>query len=458
MLFLLLSHQEIDAPILAVQPILWLVAIGMGAGVLYLILCRDIVKSAPGMTGTLTWLLLVGLMMRLALLPSVPMLENDYLRYLWDGAVTAAGQNPFAYAPQSVIDGHAPDGLQALASDSDGLLESVTYPLLRSIYPPVAQAAFLLANWLEPWSLMAWRTVIFGFDLVSLGLLLALLRELRRPLVWAAIYWCNPLLIKEFFNSAHMDAVLVPILLAALLLAVKGRATWAAGALAMASGCKVWPALLLPSLLRAQFADWRKLVRPILLFTGMALLLAAPILVTGLSQESGFVAYGRSWQRNDALFGLIAWSAGILLEFLSLDWLDAGRLARFAVALVVVGGAIGINMKTPAEPLELVRRFLFVAVLLFLLSPAQYPWYFSWVLPFLAILPSLPLLLLTALLPLYYLRFYFEASDYHASTELLLPWLQFGPVLALLSWQWLRADHNNDMTRKPALRDGVPQP
>ncbi len=439
-LFLLLSHHPLNIPVLGLDPIVWLVGIGMGAGAIYLILCRSIIgqgKREFRLTGAFTWLLLVGLLMRLVLLPSTPMLENDYLRYLWDGSVVAAGQNPFAFAPQSVINGAAPPTLQELGMSSGGLLESVTYPLLRSIYPPVAQASFLLANWLEPWSLMAWRTVIFGFDLVSFGLLLTILRQLALPITWAAIYWCNPLIVKEFFNSAHMDAVLVPFLLAALLLILKNRSGWAASMLAFAAGCKIWPALLMPSLLRPFVQQWRKGVAPLLIFVALATLFSAPVLLAGLNEDSGFVAYGRSWQRNDAVFGVIAWLAGQTLDILSLDFLDAGRVARFAVALVVVATALGINRKDLSEPIDVVHRFLFVAALLFLLSPTQYPWYFSWLLPFLAILPSLPLLLLTALLPLYYLRFYFEASDAGASAETILAWIQFGPVLALLVWQGL---------------------
>lgn len=456
LLFLLLSLQPVSDPILDISPIIWLVVIGMSAGLIYLLLCRGILTAESrltessgltedsgltqnsGLTGSLTWLLLVGLVMRLLLLPSEPLLENDYLRYLWDGGVVAAGGNPFAYAPQSILEGQAPEAIQGLAQQSQGLLESVTYPELRSIYPPVAQAAFLFANWLEPWSLMAWRTVILGFDLVSLWLLLTLLKELRRPLVWAAVYWCNPLLVKEFFNSAHMDAVLVPFLLAALLMAVRSRTIWATAALAFASGCKLWPALLLPSVLRPLLADWRKLTKPLLLFGILVAVFAAPIVFTGLTSDSGFVAYGQSWQRNEAAFALLAWLSSQVLDFLSLEWLDAGRLARFAVALTVAMAAVGINWNAANDPLEIVRRFLFIAALLFLLSPTQYPWYFSWILPFLAVLPSLPLLLLTALLPLYYLRFFFEATDYQAVAESLLPWLQFGPVFALLAWQWLR--------------------
>ncbi len=432
----------------------------MLAGALYLVLCRNIILGSlneHGVSGSFTCLLLVGLVMRLLMLPSTPMLENDYFRYLWDGAVTAAAENPYAHAPQSIAEGNAPDSLKKLANTSGGLLDRVSYPTLKSIYPPVAQISFLLANWLEPFSLMAWRTVIFGFDLVSLGLLIAVMRHLGRPMLWSAIYWCNPLLVKEFFNSAHMDAGLVPFLLATLLLVLKSRLTWAGVTLALASGCKVWPVLLLPTLVRPLIRNWRQALPTLLVFAAITGLLATPLLWTGFTQDSGFVAYSQSWQRNDALFGLVAWFSDTALEALALTSLDGGRIARFAVALVIAFAAVGINLKDIREPVDVARRFLFIAALLFLLSPTQYPWYYSWILPFLAILPSMPLLLLTALLPLYYLRFYFEVFDFAATAETLLAWLQFGPVLALLAWQWMKDRQREPLSGHPTPHGKLPE-
>ena len=49
---------------------------------------------------------------------------------------------------------------------------------------------------------------------------------------------------------------------------------------------------------------------------------------------------------------------------------------------------------------DFVRRSLFAVGGMFLLSPTQFPWYYTWLLPLLAVTPSLPLLLYTALLPL----------------------------------------------------------
>ena len=61
-----------------------------------------------------------------------------------------------------------------------------------------------------------------------------------------------------------------------------------------------------------------------------------------------------------------------------------------------------------------------------------------WLLPLLALTPRLSLLSLTALLPLYYLRFYFEARGEPGRFDHGVVWIEHLPVLALLVWEWLR--------------------
>jgi hypothetical protein len=92
----------------------------------------------------------------------------------------------------------------------------------------------------------------------------------------------------------------------------------------------------------------------------------------------------------------------------------------------------------PAEDgRDLCRRCLWAVAAAFLLSPAQFPWYFLWVLPLLPFEPRAPLLLLTALLPLYYLRFYFKDLGRVNTFDYGIVWLEYAPVWALLVWEGL---------------------
>ncbi len=50
-----------------------------------------------------------GLLARILMLFTQPMLEDDYQRYLWDGALSANGHNPYQVSPKDVFDGTSGD-------------------------------------------------------------------------------------------------------------------------------------------------------------------------------------------------------------------------------------------------------------------------------------------------------------------------------------------------------------
>ena len=84
---------EID---LAKAPIVPFVASQIIAGLVFLSLLRVIPRIRPA-RATLVLMLLTGLLMRLLLFGTNPILEIDYYRYLWDGAVLAQGFNPYLF-------------------------------------------------------------------------------------------------------------------------------------------------------------------------------------------------------------------------------------------------------------------------------------------------------------------------------------------------------------------------
>jgi len=180
------------------MPVLALVAILICAGVVYLLIgCRPITAFAG--RGLVVWMIAVGAALRAIMLPTTPILETDFYRYLWDGAVVVHGQNPYAHSPQQVLSStganqQIPTELHQLAGQSGPTFQRINHPHLRTIYPPVAQAAFAVAYLIEPWSLVAWRVVLLAFEVAVLVLLIATLRALGLSAMAAAVYWWNPLL------------------------------------------------------------------------------------------------------------------------------------------------------------------------------------------------------------------------------------------------------------------------
>ena len=416
-------------------PIWQLVALMVVSGIVFLTLLRAVPNTGTG-RGLVLWVVGLGLVMRAVMLPSTPILEDDFYRYLWDGAVTSHGINPYAHAPSAAA---TPPGLGMLAAQSGDIVERVNYPGLRTIYPPVAQAAFAAAHWLAPWSLTGWRVMVIVFELAALGLLFALLRDMNRSPLWSALYWWNPLAIVQLTNAGHMDAIILPFVLGAIWLGSRGRVFLASGSLALAVGVKVWPVLLLPLLLGPIRSNRKKLITAATVFFILTGLLAVPVLLAGLDQTSGFLAYGRHWQVNDALFTVIAWLvANAATPLVAADF-DTSFLARLLIGAGLLGTSLWLARGRVVDAETLSSHAMIVVAALFLLSPAQYPWYYVWLLPLLALTPRLSLLSLTALLPLYYLRFYFEARGEPGRFDHGVVWIEHLPVLALLVWEWLRA-------------------
>jgi hypothetical protein len=443
-LFLLFASPKFAYAVpVAEQPVLWFVGPMLAGGALLLLIpgiaARE-AREARG-AGLLLWILLVGIALRVIMLPSTPILESDFNRYLWDGAVLAEGLNPYSNSPQEVIDNlkEGDTALTALAVESKGIVARFNYPELRTVYPPLAQGFFALSHWLGPWSLEVWRAVLIAAELATFALLVLLLGGLGRSPLWAALYWWHPLAVKEAINSAHMDALLLPFLLGALLLALRGRGLWATGTLALAAGVKLWPILLLPLFLRPMLERPRRLAAALGLFTLLLLVLYSPVFAAGFDWSSGFVAYARHWQMNDALFMSLLWALEGLGTLFAWDGAVSRLVARAIMLAAIVGLALWLARKPSPDAGAFVERCLLLTAAVFLLSPAQFPWYGLWFLPFLALRPRFSLLLLAALLPLYYLRFHFEARGAVSVFDQGIVWLEYIPVWALLAWEGWRA-------------------
>ena len=127
-----------------------------------------------------------------------------------------------------------------------------------------------------------------------------------------------------------------------------------------------------------------------------------------------------SWRNNDSLF------AGIM----QLTGQDMGLSATIATVLVALA-VCGIRfLRLPPVGGELAA----ICALLFF-SANCLPWYLTWMLPFLAVHPSAPLLLWTALVSMAYhvVPMYEAAGVWQYDPSLLA--LEYAPVLGWLGWQ-----------------------
>ena len=387
------------------------------------------------------------------------------------------------------------------------ILSRVHYGELPTVYPPVSQVVFAACAWFTPAdSSVAMRmTVLKGvlvlFDLATLALVIALLRLTGRHVGWGIAYgWC-PLVIKEFANSGHLDSIAVFLTTAAVYVVVRalfpreednappatGPPTLAilaaAVLLALAVGAKLYPVVLAPLF---AVTVWRHFgLRQVVAAAVTFLLLATVVLLPMASRTQGLATFFGRWEMNDLLFMTVYENLRPQTETLPdrLPWfsivpesqrdaitepvanafdLTQRRGAFFITRVLTVGVWLVVALtlawraaKTD-KPTDWLGTCFLTLAWFWLLSPTQNPWYWTWALPLVPFVRGRAWLALSALVLVYYLRFWLR---YHCETtpvlgtrypgvpffDLVVTWFEYGPWLL-----WL--------TVAAALRGGILKP
>ena len=387
------------------------VASQLVAGAVYLAAAYWVVKR--GVDVPLRYVLAVGVLCRLILLPSPILFDDDAYRYLWDGRVVANGINPYLHPPESL-------DLFELRDDN---WANVGYRSVRTIYPPGAQALFGLMYACGLKTVFAFKSVFLLFDVANMLLICALLGRLGLRRGWMLIYAWSPLAAKEFANSGHVEPVMLFFLLLAFYLWLRRRpsAGWAGVSFGAAILFKLVPLALVPIAWR--LGKWRSAGCALLLILLCYLPFISSLQVSyleGLALVfSGASVYSTYWNFNGGAFSLIA----ALLPALSVS------TAKVLVAVGVGMYSVYVATRKGVGAIPGTRNVLAACVLL---SPVINPWYVCWLLPFLALRPSGGLLLLTVTCNLAYLYY----GD--LTFPIWIPVVEFAPVYIVLAWEVYR--------------------
>ena len=343
----------------------------------------------------LLWLWSVPIAFRLVLLATTPTLSDDVYRYLWDGHVATEGVNPYRYA----IDAPELDQHEIPARNL------ANNPSLATPYLPTAQLVFAASAWVLPSEPLVMQTVMVAFDLLLAVVLTRLLGIAGLPRRRIMLYLWNPLVIVEVAHGAHLDALMVFLAMAAVLLTLKSpsrRAGWAGPiVLALATLTRLLPALLVPVLW------WRWNWPQRLLYGAAAVAVLLPFGLGagwGLSGEAtgtGLFGAARVYSQEFVFnSGIYHWLEG---------WIgrqgadDPAATARLVVVGLLAGVLVLVLMRARASSsrgssaaqssapgnsaaLALLRLLAVPVMAYALLTPVLHPWY---ILLLLALLPFL---------------------------------------------------------------------
>lgn len=375
-------------------------------GILFFIAIININKL-PVKETWIAWIIFTGLFARLILIPSSPILEDDFYRYLWDGAVTANEFNPYVFNPQDVIDKNpnVPQKILELADESGDVIEKINHPKIKTLYPTLSQIIFGLSYFLFPWSVTGWKLIMLMGDIFLLFFLIKILRELKLPVSFVAIYWLNPIVLHEFFNTGHYDLFALLFTAIAIYYYLKNEFVTSSITLALAVGFKLWPILIFPIFLRKLTNQKSKMLSSIFAFSLFVIIIFIPVLRAGFDQNSGFTKYATNWINNAAFYTLLKDSIDLFTTTFKIYYVCADCVARW-ITIGIVSVALLLLIKKPAKDnLNLVDKILIIIAVAFLVSPTQFPWYLTWVILPLVFSPKFSLLMYAFLIPLYHLNY-----------------------------------------------------
>ena len=375
-------------------------------GVLFFLAVINISKL-PIKESWIAWIIFTGLLARLIMIPSIPVLEDDFYRYLWDGAVTANEFNPYVFSPYQVQiqEPDVPDKLIKLADESGDVIKKINHPKMRTLYPTLSQIVFAFSYFLYPWNLTAWKFIMLIGDLFLLFFLIKILRELKLPISLVAIYWLNPIVLHEFFNTAHYDLFSLLFTAISFYYFLRNENVTASITLALAVGFKLWPIILFPFYLRRLVNDKVKFVNSLIAFSVFLIIIFVPVLRAGWDENQGFMKYAANWINNAAFYTLLTDSIQIFTNTFKIYYVCADCVARWIIIGIMITTVLWLIRKPLIDNLEFAEKILIAVAVMFLISPTQFPWYYTWLILPLIFRPKFSLLMYSFLIPLYYLNY-----------------------------------------------------
>lgn len=303
--------------------------------------CGAVLRD-PGALRRVLW---GGLALRLALIPVAPFTTTDVGRYLWDGAVLLAGEDPYALTP--------------LAPQLSALRARAPLPVdhldVATCYPPLAVGLFALAALAGKWAALVWKVLCALASGISAWVMTRLAAS--RGASWTApLAVLGPVAVLEAGVGAHLETFVA--LAAVLMLDAALRERWDRAAIAagVIVALKIVPGVIvLPVALRAP--------RPL----RFALLATIPFSASfGVAELAGLTAPGSlptvatHWS-----FGSPVWAA-LYAQFPTRD-----DVIRPALALVGLVGVVVVSMRRR----DLARDTAAAAGVSLAASPVLYPWY-----------------------------------------------------------------------------------
>jgi len=404
-----------------------------------------VVLTQPVNRATIWIVLVFAVAMRGMTLFAKPFLSTDIYRYVWDGIVQHVHVNPYRYVPGDAALSFLQPGHEEIFSNIN------RRDYARTIYPPVAQMIYWAVTLVSP-TVQSMKIAMVGFECVTVGALMTMLRWMKRSSAEVLLYaWC-PLLVWEIAGAGHVDAVVLCFVTLALLARWRDHPVLTGLLIGCAVMTKFYPLVLLPALWKR--GDWKMPAALVAVCAvGYGMYSSAGKLVLGFlggySQEEGINSGARFFllELAQRMPGLGHLPVTVYLGFCAVVM---GAICwwcwKFATVESVVTHPTALphhrtkNVRWGARSQRMdgapsfVQGAMMLAMVMMLLFSPHYPWYIVWLVPFFVLRPNLPLLVY--LMGMFYLCTTLLA-DGTVARGFVLNEILYGGVAVAFVLQWL---------------------
>jgi alpha-1,6-mannosyltransferase len=312
----------------------------------------------------------IGIVCRVICLFSLPMLSDDYFRFLWDGAMSMKGISPFAFQPEVYIE-----------KVSDSVYMNTLYDGMNSksyftVYPPLNQLIFYIANLFSGSSILGGVIVIRLFLLLSEIIvfkgLVKILESLNMDSSLSIYYFLNPLIIMELFVNLHMESIMIAGFTWMLVFLSKRQYVLAAIHLFLSVNGKLHTLIFIPLLLA--FLPIKDFLKFILVFGFLLVLSFLPLIDVELIHniKTSLNLYFQSFEFNASLFYVVREIGHAILGY------DLIKTVGPIFSLISIVAILFISLRRRVSGIQDLLNRSFIIFLIFLLfSSTVHPWYIS---------------------------------------------------------------------------------
>jgi len=304
---------------------------------------------------------LIGIILRISFINTMPIGSDDIYRYMWDGKVQSNGINPYKFSPND-------SNLVYLHSDI--LPAKVNFPELKTIYFPLSQWLFFLGYQLSGENIWGYKFILMVFELLTVIILHLILRKLNKPSKYLLLYLLCPLPIFQFALDSHLDGYGLMLITMSILFYLKRRLTISLIFLGLSLSIKPVGILFIPVffLNEPKISDKLKILfLPFITF----FIQFIPYIFSSNPFEALFV-YAKHWSFNGSIFNLLN------------SFIKHNQITRIVCGIMLLIILIPLYLSR----YDLLKKIYYSVFMLLIFSPVVHPWYIGWLAVLMPLIPA----------------------------------------------------------------------